>query len=242
MSRLARFVQTARLWRGSRIIEVEIDLEIDKEPGTNPWASYYAARLAWDDATSDVFRSVNMASVPTEGVRLEAPHFIDIRWGKSRTTLLTGGLPYHRRFGPRKLDVLLVVRGEAARSFRFGIGIDLPAAMPAAIGFLAPETVVPAARCPPAKSGWLFHLDCRNVIATYWEPLFTAASLIGFRVRLLQTEGWRAKLGLRSFRSVKSATKIRPGDADPLQLPVDGDHITVDLGPYEWAEVEAEFG
>ncbi len=242
VNRLAGFVQTTRLWRGSRIVEVRIDLDIEKQPETNPWASYYAARFAWDDATSDVFRSVNMASVPTEGVRLEAPHFIDIRSGKSRTTLLTGGLPYHRRFGPRKVDMLLAVRGEAARSFRFGIGIDLPAAMPAAIGFLAPETVVPAVRCPPAKAGWWFHLDSRNVIATYWEPIFADDSLTGFRVRVLQTENRRAKLGLRSFRLVKSAAKIRPGDDDPLQLPVDADRITVDLGPYEWAEVEAEFG
>ena len=103
--------------------------------------------------------------------QIESPHFVDICRGKQRTTLLCGGLPYHRRFGPRKLDTLLVVRGETARSFRLGIGIDVPHPMAAALGFLAPPLVLPDQPPPPTPTGWLFHLDCRNVLATHWEPL-----------------------------------------------------------------------
>ena len=124
--RLAGFQQTTRVWRGSRVIELRIELEPDEMPGPDPWNSYYAARFAWPDETARLYRGVNMAIVPTELERLESPHCIDIRPAKTRITLLTGGLPYHRRVGGRKLDTLLLVAGESCRSFRLGIGVGLP--------------------------------------------------------------------------------------------------------------------
>ncbi len=240
--RLAGYTQTTRVWRGSRLIELQIDLDVEQLPAADPWNSYYAARFAWGDATANLYRSVNLANVPTDVVQLEAPHFIDVRSDKVRTTLLTGGLPYHRRFGLRKLDTLLVVQGETARSFRLGIGIDLPHPVPAALGFLAPPTVEPNRPCPPTPAGWLFHLDARNVTATHWEPLVGEDGVAGFRVRLLETDGRRAELGLRCFRSVASAARIEPGEAEPLELPVDDDRVSIDIGPHQWVEVEARFG
>ncbi len=118
-----------------------------------------------------LLRSANMAVVPTELTQFESPHLLDICRGKQHTTLLCGGLPYHRRFGLRKLDTLLVTQGETARSFRLGIGIDVPSPMAAAVGFLAPPLTLPDQPPPPTPSGWLFHLDCRNVLATHWEPI-----------------------------------------------------------------------
>ena len=63
------------------------------------------------------------------------------------------------------------MQGETARSFRLGIGIDVPNPTAAALGFLAPPLVLPDQPPPPTPTGWLFHLDCRNVLATHWEPL-----------------------------------------------------------------------
>ena len=239
--RLAGFVQTTRVWRGSRIIEIDIELDVAQSPGPNPWQSYYAARFAWGDPTSDLFRSVNMAVSATDTERLESPHFVDIRVDERRTTLLCGGLPYHRRLGLRKLDTLLVVQGETARRFRLGVGIDLPNPMPAALGWLAPPTLLPGMAPPPAPSGWLFHLDSRNVVATSWEPIAADGRLDGFRVRLLETEGVNTQLALRTFRPAKSAQRIQTGDNPPLDLTVDGDRIVVDLVPHAWVEVVARF-
>ncbi|MEN6448869.1 MAG: hypothetical protein ABFC96_00120, partial [Thermoguttaceae bacterium] len=215
---VAAFKQTTRLWRGSRLIELLIELDIDRQPGPNPWDSYYAVRFAWKDETAELRRSMNWASVPTELAQFESPQFVDLHRGKQRTTLLCGGLPYHRRFG-RKLDTLLVVAGESARRFRLGIGIDVPQPMAAAIDFIAPPLVLPDQPRPPTPSGWLFHLDCRNVLATHWAPLRTSSEttagesesaqgsssgrrLAGVRIRLLETEGRSVRLGLRSFRAV----------------------------------------
>ena len=77
--RLAGFRQTTRAWRGSRVLELEIELDIDRQPGPNPWNSYYACRFAWRDETCNIYRSVNQTTQPTELTQFESPHFVDIR-------------------------------------------------------------------------------------------------------------------------------------------------------------------
>ncbi len=237
---LAQFTQTTRLRRGSRVVEIDIELDPKEPLSHDPWNSYYAARFAWGDATANMYRSVNLANVPSDCVRIEAPHFVDLRADEVRTTLLTGGLPYHRRFGLRKLDTLLAVHGETARSFRLGIGIDLADPMSAALGFLAPQTVAAGVPMPSSPLGWLFHLDSRHVIATSWHPVVSSQRLTGFRARLLEVNGRSLQLGLRSFRPIRAARKLNPGD-EPTDLAVDGDRITIPAGPHEWIAVEAEF-
>ena len=239
---MAKFVQTVEARRGSRVLELGIDLDVQQQPGPDPWNSYYAARFAWGDATADVYRSVSLASRPAERPQLEAPHFVDIRTEGARTTILTGGLPYHRQFGLRKLDTLLVVRGETARSFRLGIGLGLKHPVPAALDFLAPQTVLTEkAAPPPGRSGWLFHLDARNVVATHWSPLLADGRVVGFRVRLLETEGHRGRAALRSFRPVGAARKVGFQEEQPTELSVQDDLVTIDIGAHEWVQVEAEF-
>ncbi len=249
--RLAGFQQTTRAWRGSRVIELRIDLDIDRQPGPHPWDSYYAARFAWKDEAASLYRSVNLANLPTELTHIESPHFLDIRRDKRRTTLLCGGLPYHRRFG-RKLDTLLVVRGETATSFRLGIGIDVPHPVSAALGMLAPPLILPDWPRPKTPNGWLFHLDCRNVLATAWEPVAGEdqkdgenrggpTALGGFRVRLLETDGCGVQLALRCFRAVAAARKLNRGDMPPIELVVDGDRVNIPIGPHQWIEVEVRF-
>ena len=235
---LAGFQQRTRVTWGSRVIEVEIQLDPQRQPDADPWNSYYAARFAWGQDAPTLYRSVNQATVATDAAQLESPHFVEIRGEAGRTTILTAGLPYHRRRGMRKLDSLLIVRGETARRFRLGIGIDLPQPMAAALDFAAPSPLVPVAARPRNDSAWLFHLDSRSVIATHWEPIIEGGSVAGFRVRLLETEGRHVSLGLRSFRTIQSAQKAGGADRPPIDLTIEGDRVTVPLRPYEWAEVE----
>ena len=236
----AEFRQTTRVTWGSRVIEVEVEIDPRRELDADPWNSYIAARFAWANDTPALYRSVNQATVASEARRLEAPQFIEIRGGPDRTTILTAGLPYHRRCGLRRLDSLLVVRGETARQFRFGIGIDLPQLQAAALDFVAPSPVVPLEALPKNDSAWLYHLDNRSVVATHWEPIVEGGAVAGVRVRLLETEGRHVSLGLRSFRAVKSAQKAGGADRTPVDLAVAGDTVTVPMRPYEFAEVEVK--
>ncbi len=239
---IARFVQTVTARRGSPILELEIELDIDREPEANPWASYYAIRFAWTDETADVIQGLGFCRHPTEGKLLESPHYIEIHSSRTRFTVFPAGLPYHRRFGLRKLDTLLVVRGETARTFRLGLGVDVRYPAHAAL-----EAIVPSAKlcrtsdAPVTPWGWLFHLDARNVMATSWEALSQEDRVTGFRVRLLETEGRRAECLLRSFRPVASAQRVDFLGAPTSELPVEADAISVDLQPRQWIQVEAHF-
>jgi len=239
---LARFVQSTQVRRGSRIVELEIELDLQREPGPSPWKSYCAARFAWADETAEVHRGVGLTRRAVDGDFIEGPDYIDVRSPRTQFTILPGGLPYHRRFGPRRLDSLLVVRGERARRFRLGIGIDVGYCARAALEFLAADnSLVSRHPAPASPSGWLFHFDARNVLATHWEPVTAQRRTIGFRVRLLETEGRHARTRLRSFRPVESARKTDFLGQGLVGLPVHDDAITIELNRHEWAEVEALF-
>jgi alpha-mannosidase len=239
---VARFVETLRLERGSRVLDIDLELEPVRLPEVDPWNSYYAARFAWGDATADLYRSVHLIGAASEAAQLESPHFLDLRDEKTRTTILTAGLPYHRRFGLCKLDTLLIVHGESARRFRFAIGIDLPYPVPSALGLLAPEVILHGVKPPPAPSGWLYHLNARNIVATAWEPVVSEGRVSGIRVRLLETEGRRTTAVLRTFRPVQSAHRLSPPPAEPITLPVSADQITIEVGGHEWVEVVVDGG
>ena len=239
---LAGFVQTLRATRGRPILDLKVDLDIQREPGANPWNSYYGMRFAWGDATADIHRSVALASHATDRELLESPHFVEIRsFGDRRITLLTGGLPYHRRFGLRKMDTLLIVRGETARSFRMGIGVNLTHPIPAALDYLSPSCQATEAGVGASQSGWFFHIDAKNVIATHWEPLVSDGRVRGFKTRLLETEGRSSQVGLRAFRPLESAQRVDFVNAEAAELPLEDDRIELGIGPHQWIQVEARF-
>jgi len=240
-STLGKYEQRARLWQGSRVLQLDIRLELNEELRSDPWNSYVAARFAWPDSTCEIYRSIHGASHRTDAKRIEAPLFVDIRAGGNRTTILSGGLPYHRRIGLRQLDTLLLVKGETAQSFRLGIGIDLPYAAPAAWDLFAAPTVQENMPAPAAPSGWLFHIDARNVIATHWEPLVENGKVVGFRARLQETDGRSGRVNLRTFRNVGTARLLNFQQAPRGELTVAGDRIQLDFANYEWQMLEARW-
>lgn len=234
---LARFEQTARVRRGSRVLELEISLDPIAELKADPWRSYFAVRWAWTDEAASLYRSVSLASRPTESTQIESPLFVDVRSQNQRTTFLSGGLPFHRKVGLHMLDTLLIVRGETARKFRLGAGFDLPTAVPAALAWLAPPVELPQAPLPDAKSGWLFHVDVRNVTALHWTPLLFDGRMVGVRCQLQETEGRPVTPRIRSFRPLVRAMRLATGGTRE-ELPVDGDRVSVPMRPHEWTELD----
>ncbi len=252
---------------GSRLIAVEIELGGSANtlvpPRPDLWNSYYGCRFAWAERAAELARDVHLANQITSAKRIEAPHCIELQAGARRTAILTGGLPYHCRFGTRMLDSLLVVQGETARKDSgIGIGIDLPHPWAAAIDFSAPAaTHVETTAAPmPARHSWLFYVDARNVLATHWEPIVATGdgehgdskaatpgerpaaapgSIIGFRVRLFELEGRAGRVHVRSFRTPKSARRTDFLGQSMGELSIEADRIAVDLGGYEWMQLEA---
>jgi alpha-mannosidase len=235
--RLAGFVQRMQIWRGVRVIGLEIELDVAEAPRADPWNSYYASRFAWSDSDSELWRSVAGTTQQNSGRRIESPLFVEIRAEKARTGLLTGGLAYHKLIGERMLDSLLVVRGETCRKFRFGIGIDVPYPAAAAQELIDPAVVLPEMSIAQAQNGsaWFFHLDVRNVLATHWELSDNGQ---GFRVRLLETEGRAGRVHLRSFREPASARQVDFRGGTLIELPIEADRAAIDIAAYEWIEAE----
>jgi alpha-mannosidase len=244
---IARFRQVASAFAGSPLARLCVELSDIEEPRADPWNSYYAARFAWGDETCELYRGVSLARQKTAAGRIEAPEFLEIDSGAGTVTLLTGGLPYHRRSDPRMLDTLLVVRGETARRFELAIGVDLGNPASAAFEFVTPLAVHLAVTPPPATtSGWFFHSGAKNIVATHWEPVVSRGSpetgppqVKGFRVRLLEVGGHAGRVPLHVFRPVQYARQIDFLGDTILELGVDNDKIMIDFGPYEFLELEA---
>ena len=241
-NKLAGFVQTYRLWRGSRVLHVEIELDPAEEPKADPWNSYFCARFAWPDEMAELFRTVNQTRQAVTEKKFEAPQYIEIIGAKDSTTILTGGLPFHRRQEERMLDTLLVTRGERARKFRLGIGVDLNHPLHDALGLLLPPIVVPNVPQPKSgNSGWLLHLSSRNVIVTSLLPLEENGRITGFRARLLETAGRPANLAVSAFRAIKSASTVDFQGNSLAECQVEEGKIKLDLAAHEWAEVHARW-
>jgi alpha-mannosidase len=239
---LAAFTQRYRVYRGSRVIHVEVELDPKEECRSDPWSSYYCARFAWANEGASLSRAVNLSRQAAGAKRLEAPLYVEIEDGELRTTILTGGLPFHRRTDYRMLDSLLVVRGETARTFRFGIGVELKNSLQEALSFLAPAPHLFQSAPPPANaSSWLFHVDARNVAATWWSPLIDAGRVAGVRVRLLENAGRPAKLKLQSFRPFAAARQVDFLGQTMNECPLEDGAVRLELAAGEWMEVEARF-
>ncbi|MEE3371934.1 MAG: hypothetical protein VX346_21555 [Planctomycetota bacterium] len=241
--RLAGFSQWYRLWRGGRVVELEMELEPEEEPRADPWGSYYCARFAWPDEGADLYRTVNDVRHKSEAARFESPQLIEIDNGERRVALLTAGLPYHRRHGLRMLDSLLITRGETARRFRMGIGVDLPHAIHAATTFQVPEMVAWTGAPPSAgdTAAWLFQLDNRNVLPTSWSPWVEEGQIVGFRVRLLETAGRPARVQVKSFRDVAIARQVDFCNQGLGDCRLENGAICLQLTGHEWAELEARW-
>jgi alpha-mannosidase len=241
--RIASFTEVFRVWRGSRVLRIDVEVEPLEELKSDPWNSYLACRFAWGDEAAGLLRTIHQQRHETTTKFLEAPHYLEIDHGDKRTAIFTAGLPFHRRSGPAMLDSLLLVRGERARRFTLGIGIDVQHPMHEAMALLAPPVPVPVSAQPPKSggSGWLAHIDSRNVIHTHLRPLVEGGKVMGFRMRLLESAGRAAEVSISAFRSIAKANKVdfRGHVLDECSI-TDG-KAKVSLSGHEWAEVEAHW-
>jgi alpha-mannosidase len=256
--RLAGYTQTVRVWRGRPVVEIDIELVIDRMPDAEPWHNYFTSRFAWNDETASLSYSSLMGVYEAAAERIESPYFLELATPEERTTILTLGQPFHRKTGPRMIDSILVVPRESRRRFRFVVAIDQPYPMQAALDALTAPVVVPTRTGPPRSGnlGWFFHLNTRavqllqilplragpdNSAANSSTPASPDPNGSGFVLRLLETEGRTVRTRLRCFRAPKRARQINFLGETIGELPLDGDAVLVDLTGYEIADVEIRF-
>lgn len=253
-SRMAGYRQSVRLIRSKPIIEIEIELTDVKLPDGDPWSNYFCSRFAWDDATAAITRCLLDGAYGFGNERFESTEYVEIASESERTTIVTHGLPFHRKTGARMVDTLLAVAGETQRQFKFTIAIDQPYPLEAARDAVISPLMIPALGPPRSgTSGWLFHLDARNVqleqlsdCIPWIDDADDSASATpiaepGFAVRLIETEGRSRPVRLRCFRQpVRSRKRDFHGNT-LRELPIEGDAVMIDMAAYEVAEIELRF-
>lgn len=240
---VATYTQIFRVWRGSRVLQIAIEVDTEEEFKSDPWNSYLACRFAWGDEAAELGRTMHQQFHRTSAKSIEAPHYIDIGMVEKRTTLLTGGLPFHKRVGLATIDSLLLTRGESARRFTVGIGIDLPHPLHEAMALLAPPVSVPLPAKPPksGNSGWLLHCDSRNVIVTHLAPLEEAGKIVGLRARILETAGRPVEMKVTAFKAIFRANKLDFRGESQHECATDGGKVKLNLSAHEWVELAAYF-
>ncbi len=91
------------------------------------------------------------------------------------------------------------------------------------------------------SSGWLFHIDSRNVLATAWTPVCTDHVVTGFRVRLLETSGRAARTKLQSCHPIRAADRRDFVGGSLGTCAIETGAAVLDVGANEWIEVEAKW-
>ena len=239
---LATFEQVFSLNRGSRVLNMDITLDIRHAPANHPWNSYYCLRYAWADEAANLYRGVNGVRQRATGKRLEAPQFIEIESDKT-TTLLTNGLPFHRRVGRRFLDTILVVPGEQCRRFQLGIGVDLIHPLVHAHQFGQPPSYVAGTFMSPSghSTSSLLHLDAKNVMATHWDVLKEDDQVVGYQVRLMETAGRAGRVRLTSFQPAVTAKQCNLDGSHLGDCNVEEGQVLVEMTASEWVQIEVRF-
>ena len=134
--------------------------------------------------------------------------------------------------------------------------------MQSAVDSLVPPAVVEMPNGPPlaGQSGWLFHLDAKNVQILQILPLKPAepgeeappllddspqapsGAGFGFRLRLYETEGRQRPVQLRCFRTPSFACQRDFRGQRIATLRIVDDAVYLEPTPYEILEVELRFG
>lgn len=248
-SKAADFTEFLTVRRDSRVVEAQVELRPVILPSEGPWENYYGVRFAWNDNIASVRTGTGGRFWETDRDYLQAPEAVDIRSEDSiGVTLLCAGLPFHRRYGLRRMDTVLVTKNESARSFRFGVGLDLPNPLAEAQRFLSPKMFRLSGVAPPKRPFYrLLEISNEAIQPILLEPLCRSAKassagaepLAGFRVVLQETSGKKIAAFLRTrlpMESVGSTDFLgrKTGDI-PL---TDSKTAAVTLEPYQILPLE----
>lgn len=213
---VCKFVQTVSIARAIPRLSFEIELTPLVDFRLNP-NHYICSRLAWKDESAKIVANSIDGVQPVTRDWFHATRFVTVG-DDSTFSMLTGGLPFHRRSNRRMLDSVLMTAGETHCHFKFAIDVNQRFAMSAAEGRLIAPIVLankgqensPAAPNDSSnKSKWLLHFDCKNVLATNIEPLFQGEQFNGIQLRLRETEGRKARLKIRCRRPVVAADQVK---------------------------------
>ena len=253
---LARFEQTVRIVRGINRVEIDVDLQ-PVEALTASREHYVCSRLAWKSESARLMANVLDSCEQVANQWFHATQFVTIKdAGVPSVSLLTGGLPYHRRASRRMLDSVLMIANESQTRYSFAIAVDQPYPTAAATSRLTPNIQFPAGGSSASRSGntsdsrqtgvdRLFHFNRKNILATAARPIFNEdGKCEGVALRLKETEARAAQLVISSFRPMKAAEIVKLNGEVFSTLPLDeadNRKVSFSVDPLSFLQVNLYF-
>ncbi len=245
---VATYRQVTRVVRGRPNVDVELELDLQKTPTGDPWTNYIGCRFAWKHSTASITGSMQQGAHPIGDQRIESPQYLEIADDDFRTTILTPGLPFHRKTGDRMIDTLLVTEGETRRKFNFSIAVDVKYPMQAHLDAFSEPIIIPTETAPATggQQGWLFFVGAANVLLTRILTMRSDENnsdnnKTGFIVRLLETEGRTKTFPLKCFSTPNEARQVDFNGETVHSLTVQDDQVLVEIAPYEICDIELTY-
>ena len=240
---VARASQSVTISRLSRHLDFQVNIESIEDLSGPVWNNYFGSRLAFPNRDLTWHRGDQEFRVSLNQEKVVAPQYVEILDpGISKVSLLSAGIPFHRKIDDRKLDSLLVVDGESSRHFEFAISIDSPTSLAAAIAYLSPTLLLPADSRYARRNGWIFSINCKNVVVTYLRPKYgEGGNANGIAVRLLETEKRSGELRIRFPFELISANRTNFRGEKLNELDFEGDCVTCNYCEHQFFQLECSW-
>jgi alpha-mannosidase len=228
---LGNFELEFSVWRGSRILEVDLRLTDLKALEGSPWLNAYVLRFAWPTEAAIVRSFTTGMRESMSGGVVISPNIVEIDETDYKTHLLLGGLAFNRRVEHRFLETLVAVAGQRQATARFGVAVDLPYPEQTSSHFLDRLYVLPLnVDVAKQQSSWFFHIDAKNTRVDLECPLVDSEGrLMGQRLRLMETSGKIANSCIRCPREVMEAYRVDELGNRYGKLTVNNDGVVISL-------------
>ena len=242
---LAKFRLRARAWVGRPVLELRATFTRTHEPAGYPWHAYFGLRFGTRDDRIALFRGMNGTSYQAGTGRVVSPDFFEFRFGRERSFVFSGGLPFLSKHASKTYDLILNPPGETETTFDLLLALDRDHPSQTAAGWVAPAPVVATDRGPPpvGPSGWLAHLDMPSLMMTDLRPVPTTGDGMTRAVvaRFLETAGYGGAAELKFARDPARAFKVNGVGETDHELTLAGDAIPLDFSGGELLRVRAEW-
>lgn len=240
-AKAAEYQLAYKVWRGSRLLQISLKLDLKRSLLEEPWSSYVAFRTAWANESAVLFGNVCGNRQALSRGRLISPNFIEIDEVEHRTTLLMGGIPYHRRNNERFLDSLIMVRGETQSEFEIAVGIDLPE--PTIVSETIWDSPLKIDNVPgPPPSGpstWFFTVEPQTVLVHTVASLTNDSGIVcGLRVLVRECLSKLTATRIRCVRDISKAYRADEFGNSLGSLTVEKDCVLITLSSHEHCLVD----
>lgn len=237
---LGKFEIDYEVWRGSRILEVNVRLsELKPSSETNPWKSAYIMRIAWPNEAAIVRSFSSGGNVAWASGRAVSPELIEIDETDYKTHILTGGLAFHRRTESRFLEILLASGSQKSISKRVGVAVELPSPLLSARRFLDRRYELAITEPVTAASGWMVSVDVLTVSVDLETPLVNeSGAVVGVRLFVSENAGKTTNVRIRLLREVAAAHRVDYLGGRMSKLTAKDDQVTIALRANEQVNID----